>query len=51
MLRTDVFCMGKKVANMAGWQIWPWDTLIIFILNKFCLNKFSFIKVMYIFFI
>jgi len=20
--------MGKKVANMAGWQIWPWDTLV-----------------------
>jgi len=41
MLRTDVFCMGKKVANIAGWQIWPWDTLykniiitIIYLNNK-----------------
>jgi len=32
--------MGKKVANMAGWQIWPWDTLkyiknIILIIKKY----------------
>ena len=28
MLRTDVFCIGKKVCNRPGCAIDPWDTLI-----------------------
>ena len=39
MLRTDVFCIGKKVANMAGWQIWPWDTLYIIAITFYKLAK------------
>jgi len=35
MLRTNVFCIEKKVANMAGWQIWPWDMLKYFFKYNF----------------
>ena len=45
MLRTNLFYIGKKVANMAGWQIWPWDTLNYIIKVKVIIKiKFIIIK-------
>jgi len=49
MLRTDVFCIRKKVCNRPGCAINLWDTLYNFNKIKFIISKILFKIVITIF--